>query len=204
MRGLWWVAWLTSAFLYLPSCLGAQIYPVIRPLDATFTVPDVHAADVSLVIDSQDGSPVYRLQCHSAGYSRDPDFDYSGDFECRLSTVGDRDRYSTLLTEDPDQSRDWESRARFFASDLKGRCALIPEFGATRTFRLRGMKLTLRIVNPRFTADGALASLELRVAVRPDATAHRSIAEVTALPVQSEPECKVHQYFVDPSKFHRG
>src|SRR5207245_11632673 len=107
------------------------------------------------------GAPVYRLQCHSAEYSGgDHDFAYSGDFECRLSSVGNRDRYSTLLTEDAHQSRDWESRGRFFAQNLRGSCASIPDFGAVRKFKLRGMDLTLKIINPRFAPDGTLQSLK--------------------------------------------
>jgi hypothetical protein len=155
-------------------------------------VPDVAKANVSLDIELLTGVPLYHLQCHSAGYTSDPDFDYSGDFECRLSLIGQPNTYSTLLTEDADQSRDWESRGRFFAADLRGACARIRGFGATRSFRLRGMSLTLRITEQKFTESGKLTSLALTVTVRPDPGAQRPIAEVVPLPKTGVPaECKL-------------
>src|SRR5689334_12584628 len=141
---------LLCATLPASICMGSRPFPTVSPVEKTFRVEDVKKADVSLEIESSEGSPIYRLQCHSAGFTGDPDFDYSGDFECRLSSVGHNDRYSTLLTEDISQSRDWESRARFFSKNIRGACALIPDFGATRTFQLRGMNLILQIVNPSF------------------------------------------------------
>lgn len=192
--------WICSTLVSCCSLLGAaaQHYPAISPVQRSFDVPEVDRADVMLVIQSRTGKPQYKLQCHSAGYTGDPHFDYSGDFECRLSSVGHRGLYSTLLTEDMDQSRDWESRGRFFASDLRGACALVPEFGATRNFRLRGMDLTLQITDPKFTEAGKLSSLRLTVIVRPDRTARRPIAEVVPVPKTGIPAgCEFKQHFVD-------
>ncbi|MGH9534864.1 MAG: hypothetical protein ACRD2E_08400 [Terriglobales bacterium] len=163
-------------------------------------MPDVAKADVSLGIRSTAGAPVYRLQCHSAGYTGDPDFDYSADFECRLSLIGRPNVYSTLLTEDANQSRDWESRGRFFAADLRGACADIPPFGATRSFKLSGMDLTLAIRSWKFAKNGKLRSLTLRVTVRPDPRAWRPIAEVVPLPKRAPAGCRIRGRFVDYSK----
>jgi len=201
MRELLLITWLVATLCHPLSCLGAQPYPAVRPIERTFSVPDVRNADVSVVIQSHDGISLYRLQCHPAGYSDDPGFDYSGDFECRLTSAADHDTYSTLLTEDPHQSRDWESRARFFSNDLRGRCALVPEFGAKRTFRLRQMQLTLQVIDPKFSASGELASLNLQVTVTSDPLAHRAIAEIVPLPADSQSECKLKELFVDPSTF---
>jgi hypothetical protein len=111
--------------------------------------------------------------------------------------VGQNDKYSTLLTEDAKQSRDWESRGRFFASELRGPCAEIPEFGATRDFRLRGMDIVLQITQPEFTAD-KLVSLKLTVTVLADEAARRSIAAIVPLPKTRVPaECKLQEHFVD-------
>jgi hypothetical protein len=179
-------------------------YPAVSPLQRSFNIPDVGQANVNIDIKSPDGAAVYKLQCHSAGYSGDPDFEYSGDFECRLSSVGGQDTYSTLLTEDVNQSRDWESRGRFFAADLRGACAKIPEFGATRSFELRGIKLTMRILNPRFTNSGNLSSLRLTVTVRSDPNAQRQIAKIVPLPKGAPAVCKLQEYFVDPASFSNG
>ncbi len=193
--------WIWGMFVYCcwaVLSLAAQTYPTVRELRRTFDVQAVDRSDVRLTVKSRDGNPLYELQCHSAGYTGDADFDYSGDFECRLSSVGGQNVYSTLLTEDSHQSRDWESRGRFFASDLRGACALIPEFGATRTFRLRGMILTLQITNQRFSEHGKLKSLKLIVAVRPDPESTAPIAAVVPFPATGVPVgCKLHEHFVD-------
>jgi hypothetical protein len=186
-------------------CAEAQSYPAVKPLQQTFDVPDVGKANVVVEIRSTDGTPLYKLQCHSAGFIGDPDFDYSGDFECRLNSIRHRDTYSTLLTEDSDQSRDWESRGRFFAADLRNSCARVPQFGAVRSFELRGMNLSLQITDPVFTKDGELHSLKLTVKVSPSPNAQRAIAKIAPLPKAGIPaECKLSEYFVDPATFSKS
>lgn len=182
---------------------GTLQYPNIRPIQKTFDVPEASSASVSLVIRSTEDVPVYRLQCHSAGYDGDRDFNYSGDFECRLDSIPDVDTYSTLLTEDIDQQEDWESRARFFADDLIGPCAKIPNFGATRSFRLRHMKLILQIIDPVIGKRGKLLSLRLRVSVKSDPSARREIAAVVPLPKDAPSNCKIRRYFPNPEKFKK-
>ncbi len=185
------------SFLLAGMCANAESYPAPAPIKRIFDVSDVSKANVSLHIKGRDGRDLYTLQCHSAGYEEDSSFDYSGDFECRLSLSGGRNIYSTLLTEDLNQSRDWESRGRFFAANLKGECARVPEFGDIRNFRLRGMRLTLRILDPVFRAN-KLYSLKVAVSVFPDPNAHRAIADVVPLPKSGVPEsCKLAVYFTD-------
>jgi hypothetical protein len=188
-----WAAYILSICCFSGAgCLWAQSYPAIKPLQRTFVVPDVAKANVSVNIDSTKGAALYRLQCHSAGYTGDPDFVYSGDFECRLSPIRVDNTYSTLLTEDAHQSADWESRGRFFAADLRGACADIPQFGAIRGFKLRGMDLTLRVTDQKFTESGKLGSLTLTVTVRPDPEASRPIAAIVPLPRTGVPRgCKI-------------
>jgi len=211
MRGLQRHALVLWLFCTGAGCLGAQPYPAVAPLQRAFDVPDVRKADVSFEINSPKGEPLYKLQCHSASYNPDPGaFEYSGDFECQLGSnspaVPDWG-YSTLLTEDAHQSRDWESRGRFFAAELQGACARIPEFGTTRSFRLRGVRLTLEVTDPVFTAAGELKSLKLTVTVRPDVQARRRIAEIVPFPkTQAANDCKLRERFVDfveVAKSHR-
>lgn len=198
--GQYWL-WARAGFcLWLALAFRLQTYPVVEPLQRTFVVASVGEANVSADIKSLDGTPVYHFQCHSAGYTGDRDFDYSGDFECRLSLIGQPNTYSTYLTEDAHQSRDWESRGRFLAADLLGACARIPEFGATRSFKLRGMDLTLAIRDQKFTKSGKLTSLTLALTVRPDPGAERPIAEIVPLPKTGVPAgCKIRRRFVDYS-----
>lgn len=192
------------AFWCAPAARSATGFPVVNSEEWTIRVPDVPKANVSVLILSSTKAPLYRLQCHSGGYEGDPDFDYSGDFECRLTSVGDHDQYSTLLTEDQNQNRDWESRARFFLVDIVGRCAQIPEFGSTRDFELRGMKLTLKIINPIIDKEGSLTSLELKVAVEPDPLAYRMIAAIVPLPKSAPSQCMVDRYFPDPARYGKS
>lgn len=193
---------MSSALCLVGSCpVWAQSYPGVAPLQRTFFVPHVAKANVSLDIESRGGVPLYNLQCHSAEYIADDDFAYSGDFECRLIPVPPSYTHSTLLTEDIHQSKDWESRGRFFAADLQSACARIPQFGATRSFKLRGMDLTLGITDEKFATDGKLSSLTLTVTVRPDPSAQRPIAEIVPLPKTGVPAgCKIRGRFVDYSK----
>lgn len=174
-------------------------YPHIVPMERVVFVGNVEKANVRVAINSTKGKPIYRIQCHSASYRSDPDFNYSGDFECRMTSAGHGNAYSTLFTEDPNQSRDWESRARFFSSDLKDECAQIPEFGLTRNFRLRGMKVTLQILNPVFDQSGSVRSLKLRIAARSDPSAQGPIAAAVPLPSLSPAQCKIGEYFVGSS-----
>jgi hypothetical protein len=191
---------MSSSFGLLGSSRLRAEYPAVNPLQRAFIVSDVSKANVSFDIETTRGLPLYHLQCHSAGYTGDPDFDYSGDFECRLSLIGQPNSYSTLLTEDAHQSKDWESRGRFFAAELQGPCARIPEFGATRSFKLRNMDLTLKITDQKFTVGGKLRSLTLTVTVVPDPRAQRPIAEIVPLPKTGIPaECGLRKYFVDYS-----
>jgi hypothetical protein len=199
---VWTCALISLGFgLAFPSPLWADSYPSVKPLRRTFSIPDVSMANVSLDIVTMGGAPIYHLQCHSAGYTGDPDFDYSGDFECRLSLIGQPNTYSTLLTEDAHQTRDWESRGRFFVAQLRGPCTRITEFGAIRNFKLRGMGLGLRITAPTFTEAGKLKSLRLTVTVQPDPAARRPIAEVVQFPpVGTVPEsCEIRRDFIDSS-----
>jgi hypothetical protein len=184
-----------------PCQSWSQAYPAVKEIQRSFLISSVANTNVSLDIDSEKGKSLYHLQCHTAGYAGDPDFDYSGDFECRLSLIGNPNSYSTSLTENARQSRDWESRGRFFAIELRDPCARIPEFGASRNFKLRGMDMNLQITDSTFTETGKLKSLKLMVTVRHDPMARRPIAEIVPLPAadQVPASCQVRRYFVDNS-----
>lgn len=177
-------------------------YPPVQPAQWTFYLPHVSTAKVAVTINARSGVPLYRLACHPGGYSNGSNFNYSGDFECRLTSAELRSQrsilYSTLLTEDAYQDKDWESRGRYFAAELEPPCAQIPQFGTVRTFRLRGMKLTLRIANP-IVVTGTLKSLTLHIEVRPDPSAQREIAAIVGFPKGTPSECL--RYFPDPKKF---
>lgn len=187
------------ASLIWTGCTSGQqqkpTFTPVRPMRIAATIPDIRNSEVKADIISVDGNAAYSIECHSASYASDPYFDYSGEFECKLTELGKAGTYSTLFTENVDQSRDWESRARFFAQNLKGECATIPEFGRSRNFRLRGMKITLDVLRPQYASDGKLSSLELVISVAPDASATSLIAEAVPLPKSYPPQCDLERYF---------
>jgi len=163
-----------------------EVWPTVVPLKQNMVFPDARKAGAKFTIVSIEGKPLYLVECHTSDYEGDPGFDYSGDFECRLTSKYSKEVYSTLLTDNPRQSRDWQSRGRFLAEELVGNCADYPEYGRVRHFRLRGMKLTLEMSNLKFKADNdkgrgkqrpQLNSFRFDIQVELDSTAKSAIAE---------------------------
>src|SRR5215831_15706624 len=146
---------------WLLTNAGDSTWPVMRDVHKVFDFPDARTAAVELDLVDEGGRAVYRLECHSWAFGlhqRNPVFDYSGDFECRLSPLYEPTRYSTLLTDDPHPTADWESRARFLVPELMGACADYPEYGRLRMFRLRGMRLTLEVRDVKLRRNNEAAA----------------------------------------------
>lgn len=164
----------------------APRWPLIGSFSRTFAFGPEDSLRLSLTLRSPSGRPLYRLDCDHYD-NETPDFDYSGDFECRLLPLYRGTPYSTLLTDDPHQNRDWQSRGRFLIPELRGRCADYPEYGRVRHFRLRGMRLTLALSDITFMPDAfhrnpveplrRLRSFSVAVQADPDATALSAIDE---------------------------
>jgi hypothetical protein len=158
-----------------------QSWPTIQPVERTYHVESPDKPGVTLTIRTPTAGAIYRVDC---GNGDTPDgafgFDFSGDFECRLQTVPPNYSFSTYFTENPRQDRDWQSRARFFAHEVIEPCAQIPDLGRIRTFRVRGMKITLAMSNISFSGDGKephLRSFDFRIAAEVDPTARTAITE---------------------------
>ncbi len=173
------------ALMFLLMFSTAVAWGPIRPVIKTVHVADASTARFVLPIRSSGGQIIYILACY--GPKSQPgtnDFVYDGDFESRLTEEGKKlSAYSTLLTEDPNQSRDWESRARFFGSELEGQCGEIPEFGRKRDFLLRGMRISLQISGPVFSSNQKLESFTFTVSVQNDSEplAQGQIASTAAI-----------------------
>jgi hypothetical protein len=79
--------------------------------------------------------------------------------------------------------RDTLSRARLLGDDVFDRCAVYPEYGAVRQFRLRGMKIEFRFSEVVFSQVNAqngstrVESFRFHLAVKPDSSAISAIAE---------------------------
>ncbi len=133
---------------------------------------------------------MYRLRCRTFESQDQAQFDYSGDFECRLFVPRARDWRSgwNLLSDVPEHKRiedyrDWDHRGRFLALQLTPSCLKYPDYGATRVFKLRGMRLVLSLDTfvldvAELTARAtnrrprpAIKSFTLAVRVTPDSSA---------------------------------
>lgn len=174
-------------FVLFPHGLfAAYSWPEVQPIEKEFKVENLSEAYVYFDVIGKNAQTLYHFECSTPDIAskRKIQFDYMGGFECRLWSPAD-ERHLTLLVEDP-HDNDWQSRGRFSAYELVGACGEYPEFGRIRHFKLRGMSITLsldqvRLTPPESTTKGRtgwrLVSFQLRVSIRPDATAKSNIAE---------------------------
>lgn len=201
MRGLVRSSRLLGIILAVACCRassGSIGWPTVAGLRDSLVVRRGQVATADWTITTPSGDSLYRVSCRSYGAAEDPLFSYSGDFECRLVSLYSEETHSTLLTESSHQSRDWQSRARFLAEELVGVCARYPDWGATRSFRLRGMQIqlglsdfvidTLPIEGTRDSTLG-LSAFVFRILVVSDPSARSVISQPSsfARPVYPDP-----------------
>lgn len=193
----------------LGSCRRESVitWPDIKSMHHVVLVDSVGDRGISLNIESPTGRQLYRVTCHGSGYEGDPTFDYSGDFECRLLSLYSQDVPSSLFAERADASRDWETRARFLAEELVDDCALYPEYGNVRTFRLRGMRIVLAVSEAKFGVQTVPSTSAQRKTLRtfrfaltayPDSGARTPIVE--PVPFGEPP----YRHPTDPSDFSKA
>ena len=159
----------------------AAQWPVVQRVDQSFAIADPERAVVKTFILDTRGTATYLFVCRTGDDESVPNVNYAGDLDCRLIPAELGEVESNLLVEAPKLSA-WYSRGRMFARELQGDCAIYPEHGQERHFRLRGLRLTMSFDNVTFApprADGSprLASYTLRLRAEPDASARGSIAE---------------------------
>jgi len=184
--------------------VSQERWPVVQPVQKSqrIILPDIddpnHVNDSSqtafdLTIRSPKGFTLYQIECGNPDRSNSYVFEYSGDFQCRMIPAGSEISSEDLLSEVPHATHDWQSRARFFASEVLGRCGEIADYGRVRTFRLRGMKLTLSMVDIQADRSGRVPTLRgftFQVAVVPDLNATSRVAEAPVLsPSMKSPDC---------------
>ncbi|HEX6975886.1 MAG TPA: hypothetical protein VF147_15880, partial [Vicinamibacterales bacterium] len=107
---------------------GAASWLTVVPVARTFTFADAAHASASLDISGPDGTKLYRIRCATFRVD-DPEFDWSGDFECRLVPLYEPVTYSTYFTDITHPTSDWQSRARFLVPEIVGDCGSHPEYG---------------------------------------------------------------------------
>ncbi len=192
----------------LPALASAQeSWPPIQPAQKVekMSLPDIddpnHLKESSinstfdLAIRSTNGDLLYKIECGNPDRSDAKVFEYSGDFQCRMISGADETSSVDLLSEVPHRTHDWQSRARFFANEVSGRCGEIADYGRERIFRLRGMKVTLTMSDIQVDRSGRVPTIRrftFRVDVVPEASATSQVAEAPSLSSRSKiPGCSL-------------
>jgi hypothetical protein len=152
-----------SAILSFAILLGAGDYssvakprtwPLIEPLSWSGEM-ELLGPPTLISIQSPEGTILYRLYCSSLLAPPEPEWltggdNYGGDFECLLTDAkpGTPAKRATLLNYDPEDLSQYHSNLGTFVwTELLGiNCWNNPEWGADRTFYLRGMRLRIHVV----------------------------------------------------------
>jgi hypothetical protein len=167
--------------------IGAQNWPDVAPTHAEFRFSSGESAALAMeLFGRQISRPLYKLTCHTLSFDDDKDFDYSGAFECKLLPTEEKTGYSTLLADMVGPTRDWQSRARFLVPELSGASADFPDYGRTRTFLLRGMRITLTMSNVAVSAGLnplTLSAFRFTVDVQAEPAAQSPIAAPSSAPL---------------------
>lgn len=182
---------LLMSLLAIPAFTQKR-WPLIQPAQKIkrITLPNIDDpnhlkeagvnSNFDLMIRSIKGDLLYKIECGNPDRSDAKVFEYSGDFQCRMIVAGKEVTPVDLLSEVSRSTHDWQSRARFFANEVLGRCGEIIDYGRERTFRLRGMKITLAMSDIQADKSGRVPTLEgfiFRADAVPDPSAKSWIAE---------------------------
>jgi len=177
---------------------GAQSnrnWPHIRAFDKRYGFDNQEGMYLQFPILALDGKIAYLVECANP-LARDPrvngaGYDWSGDFECRVAKPGARFLPAVqLLAESTHVTSVWETRARFWWQELTPDCIEFPDWGGTRVFRLRHMRLTIQIANPRVVPPSpdshkssfhVLRGLNVEISGRYDRTANNPVAGKTSI-----------------------
>jgi hypothetical protein len=153
-------------------------YARVAPVEKSATFALVEEKDWQVPILDIDGKEVYSLKCRAglgeAGLDR-------WGVSCKLFQAG-KDLDLLADSVDPYSRR---IRTLFEPEQLEGKCSEYPEWGALRTFKLRGFGLVMRVKNVLLGRTGAghfgfykgpIARFDLAIKVVPDASAAWGVA----------------------------
>lgn len=139
-------------------------------------------------------SPRTGWSAHNGDYADTSEYNFSGDFQCALFALKGRAlaSWNLLATSDPVQGgSDWMNRGRMLTWQLYRACGDVPDYGRTRRFRLRHMRLTIQFENIRWSAgrrplDPGLDGFTVRISVSPDSSARTTSA--APAPLKLDPD----------------
>jgi hypothetical protein len=146
----------------------AQAWPIVQPLSAavTFTNPGKNGTDTpfTAVIRDTGGKIAYTVECHNGNYDDESKINFSSDFQCALfsngrDTLQETDFNLLVSPTKLEESSDDYNRAVMISQQLAGECADYPEYGAVRTFRLRGMLVTFKFTDLQWAPPSPAPSI---------------------------------------------
>ena len=174
------------------------VWPIVRPIhiSKSYRIDGNSDSPLNLPIVTSDGKVVYRVECHNGNYEDRSVINFSGDFQCVLFSVDGVHRigWNLLATaEAGEQNSDWLNRGRMVASQLRGECGAIPEYGRIRHFRLRGMRVRFEFrklywAPPAGLAKPRLLGFTFVLDISPDRKATSETAEKIPSP-RPPPPC---------------
>ncbi len=181
-KGIFSVIFITASF---PLFAGNNKELIeIKPWKSVINIADVERVNFKRIIFSKKGNKLYEIQCHQGGYDDDPGYAYSGLIDCKLKSLKEHDDVDSLFRHTFHQTAHWETRGRFLLGHVNGICGNYPEWGRKRNFRVRGMKITLEIINPLFSSEKLINSYQFSIIVNNDRSAKSFISST---PKQKEP-----------------
>lgn len=193
------------------SCAQSSRWPVLQSHVQEFNINlRDHRTLVRIDLQDTEGQPQYQLACFSGDDTADLQlpYSYTGGLRCGLAPTGTPvaeilgDKSLLLAEDEPSASY---SRGNINPQAMVGHCANHPDYGLTRTFALRGFRLTLKVsdmeVSPDYLGDGSYfrdyrknfpigrMKLTVTVALDPTATSDRALPSNYVDPVDLQETC---------------
>lgn len=154
----------------LPQANVVDIGRAILPVSTAVRHVNVLQIDrqrIMLPIRDASGRHVlYRLTCGSGLDDEHPE-DLSGLIMCKLiSSDPMQNPRDLLLLERSTQGRSWETRGRFLAKEVTGRCGTTPQWGRSRIFYVGAMRIELNIRDVETRPDGQIVRYSFTATIR--------------------------------------
>jgi len=124
-------------------------WPQITEVTKAIYVADAHAVEAGLEFDvvGTDGQRLYAIKCHPGEYDARK---YSGLVQCYVLPLYSNEGTGNLLDEATSEVADQNDRTKFLDNQVIGACGNYFEFGKSRNFLLRGMRITLTVIPTEF------------------------------------------------------
>lgn len=174
--------------VYLTTTIASSAgnsWPSVKEEKREYVFSNANDAHVILNIYSVNNQNLYDLQCHPGDYNKDPFFDYSGFFHCRLRSLYTKEELGSLLTDSFEETKEWENRGRFLVEHLLPGHENYTDWGRERHFRLRGIEIIFKIWDESFKKQNNELSIEafkFSVEIRNSPSSIREISEPPAKP----------------------